>query len=133
MEFIYSRRLKSQYFGAPKSGAPKMRCLLAVAGIAGGVSTPLTDRANRPLSFGFWLTAYTIFYKLFVLTLNLPCCLVLWTRVFCWQKSKDPLHDVCSRAAFEFESYAVLPKVMFSTKQYNFSIYLFLCPLQGLM
>jgi len=35
MEFIYSRRLNSQYFGAPKSGDPKMRGLLAVAGIAG--------------------------------------------------------------------------------------------------
>jgi len=35
MEFIYCRRLNSQYFGAPKSGAPKMRGLPAVAGIAG--------------------------------------------------------------------------------------------------
>jgi len=41
MEFIYCRRLKSQYFGAPKSGASKMRGLPAVAGIAGGVPTPL--------------------------------------------------------------------------------------------
>jgi len=35
MEFIYCRRLKSQYFGTPKSGAPKMRGLPAVAVIAG--------------------------------------------------------------------------------------------------
>jgi len=42
MEFIYNcRRLKSQYFRAPKSGAPKIRGLPAVAGIAGGAPTPL--------------------------------------------------------------------------------------------
>jgi len=41
MEFIYCRRLNSQYFEAPESGAPKMRGLPAVAGIAGGVPTPL--------------------------------------------------------------------------------------------
>jgi len=41
MEFIYCCRLKPQYFGAPKSGAPKMRGLPAVAGIARGVPTPL--------------------------------------------------------------------------------------------
>jgi len=43
MEFIYCRRLSLQYFGAPKSGAPKMRGLPAVVGIAGGVPTPLTE------------------------------------------------------------------------------------------
>jgi len=41
MEFIYCRRLKSQYFGAPKSGTPKIQGLPAVARIAGGVFTPL--------------------------------------------------------------------------------------------
>jgi len=41
MKFIYCRRLNSQHFGAPKSGARKMRGLLVVAGIAGGVPTPL--------------------------------------------------------------------------------------------
>jgi len=40
MEFIYCRRLNSQYFGAPKSGAPKMRPP-AVAGTAGVVPTLL--------------------------------------------------------------------------------------------
>jgi len=39
MKFIYNcRKLNSKYFGAPKSGAPKMRGLTAVAGIAGGSS-----------------------------------------------------------------------------------------------
>jgi len=38
MKLIYCCRLKSQYFGAPKSGAPKMRGIPAVAGIAGGCS-----------------------------------------------------------------------------------------------
>jgi len=33
MEFIYCRRLNSQYFAAPKSEALKMRGLSAVAGI----------------------------------------------------------------------------------------------------
>jgi len=37
----YCCRLKSQYFGAPNSGALKMRGLPAIAGIAGGVPTPL--------------------------------------------------------------------------------------------
>jgi len=46
MEFIYCRRLKSQYFGAPKSGTSKMRGLPAVASIAGGVPTPLA--VNSP-------------------------------------------------------------------------------------
>jgi len=35
-EFIYCRRLNSQYYGAPKSEDPKMLGLPAVAGIAGG-------------------------------------------------------------------------------------------------
>jgi len=35
MKFIYCRRLKSQYFGAPKSGVLKMRGFPAVSGIAG--------------------------------------------------------------------------------------------------
>jgi len=37
MEFIYCRRLNSQYFGAHKSGAPKMQGLPAVASILRGV------------------------------------------------------------------------------------------------
>jgi len=41
MEFINCRKLNSQYFGAPKSGAPKTRDLPMVAGIAGWVPTPL--------------------------------------------------------------------------------------------
>jgi len=52
MEFIiYCRRLKSQYFGASKSGDPKTRGLLMVAGIAGGVPTPLVLRVRR-LGYG---------------------------------------------------------------------------------
>jgi len=35
MEFIFCRSLNSQYFWAPKSGAPKMRAP-TVSGIAGG-------------------------------------------------------------------------------------------------
>jgi len=37
MEFTYCRKLNSKYLCAPKSGAPKMRGLFAVAGIARGV------------------------------------------------------------------------------------------------
>jgi len=41
MEFVYCCKLKSQYFGAPKSGAPKIWGLPVVVGILGGVPTPL--------------------------------------------------------------------------------------------
>jgi len=35
--YVLSYRLNLEYFGSPKSGAPNMRGLPAVAGIAGGV------------------------------------------------------------------------------------------------
>jgi len=51
-------RLKSQYFGAPKSGAPKMRGLPTVAGIAGDVPTPLVLCVYQAPSEG-WVSSIT--------------------------------------------------------------------------
>jgi len=46
MKSIYCRRLNSQYFGAPKSGAPKLRSPPAVAGIAEVRGGPTPLRSN---------------------------------------------------------------------------------------
>jgi len=79
MEFM-PYRLNSQYFGTPKSGAPKMRGFPpspATAGIAGGVPTPLNYSKLYPNISGDYhtcvklmqLTEKEIWLKMFLFVL----------------------------------------------------------------
>jgi len=69
MEFIYCRRLNSQYFGAPKSGALKIRAPPRLPVLRGG--SYATDSINIDIEYRYRISNIDIEYRISISNIDI--------------------------------------------------------------